>query len=50
MTLNIKVELLKVFSFELNFDSQKESKEKEVQDEEEKSVDLLIASGIKQSG
>lgn len=47
MTIDLKIEVLKVFLFELHLASDKKQ-EKEVQDEEEKSVDLLDASGIKQ--
>lgn len=48
MTIDLKIEVLKIFLFELHLASDKKQ-EKEVQDEEEKSVDLLDASGIKQS-
>lgn len=39
MTLNIKVELLKVFSLELNFDSGKKPKDKEQTGEENPNAD-----------
>ncbi len=48
MTIDLKIEVLKIFLFELHLTSDKKQ-EKEVQDEEEKSVDLLDASGDKQS-
>lgn len=41
MTLNLKIELLKIFAFELSFSSDKQKKDEEV--EEESGVDLLDA-------
>ena len=46
MTINLKIEVLKVFSFEFSMTSEK--KQKETKDEEQ-AIDLLDATGIKQS-